>query len=220
MEFETEEQQIEAIKKWWKDYGPTIALGLVIGLAGVFGYRYYDSQQEVQLANASDAYEDVLVLLKEPNDHEKFMAAAAAFKSEHQDSIYNNLLSLQLAKLAVDADDLGTAAQHLRDTLNNAQHATIEHMVRIRLARILIAQEQLDEALTIIAGAIGDDYRSSYEMLRGDVWLAKGDRNRARQAYNSAKEKASDGPTHPSLDMLLDDLAGEVSVADVDIDSK
>ncbi len=216
MEFETEEQQIEAIKKWWKEYGLTIAAGLVLGLAGIFGFRYFTEQRELKMAEISGAYDSVLAILKEQSDQEKFMAEASTFKIAHSDTIYSNLLSFQLAKLAVDADDLGTAGQHLRDVLNNPQHGSIEHIARIRLGRILLEQGDADKALALIADAVGGEFQSSYELLRGDVWMAKGDRNRARQAYEAAKLNGTDGPENPNLEMLLTDLTDETTVAEVE----
>lgn len=214
MEFETEEQQIEAIKKWWKENGMTIAAGLILGIVGLFGYRYFVEQKELNMEQTSDAYESVLATLKQQNDKEKFITEVSAFNLDHSDTIYSNLLSFQLAKLAVDENDLGTAAQHLRDILNNPQHGTVEHIARIRLARVLIAMNEGDVALAVIAEAKGEDFRSSYESLRGDVWMSKGDRNRAHQAYEAAKLHSADGPMNPSLDMLLTDLADETAVAD------
>lgn len=216
MEFETEEQQIEAIKKWIREYGLSIIVGLVLGVAGIFGYRYFAEQTELEMGDTSATYESVLDILKVQNDKEKFITEAAVFNLNHSDTIYSNLLSFQLAKLAVDAKDLGTAAQHLRDILDNPQHGTIEHIARIRLARILLAQGEADQALVLIADTGGENFRNSYEMLRGDIWLAKGDRNRARQAYAAAKAQGADGPVHPNLEMLLIDLAGESAVADVE----
>ncbi len=213
MDYETEEQQIEAIKKWWKENGMTIIAGLILGLMGIFGYRYIIKQHESQMAETSNAYESVTVLLQQDNN-EKFIAEAAEFNKENPDSIYANLLSFQLAKLAVKADDLATAGQHLSDILDNPQHGTIEHIARIRLGRVLLAQGEKDKALSLVADAAKDEFRSSYEILRGDIWMAKGDRNRARQAYSVAKEKSSDGPVYPNLDMLLTDLAEETTLAE------
>ena len=216
MEFETEEQQVEAIKKWFAEYGLTIVAGLVLGLGGIFGFRYYEGQKEYRLVQTSDAYESIISILREKKDNEKFIAEAATFNREHGDSIYNNLLSFQLAKLAVDANDLGSAAQHLRDVLNNPHHGTVEHIARIRLVRILLVQEQADEALTLIAQAVGDAYQSSYEMLRGDIWLSKGDKARAQKAYAAAKTHSNDGSSNPNLDMLLIDLAEQTSQAEAE----
>ncbi len=208
MDYETEEQQIEAVKKWWKEYGMTIFAGLAIGLVGIFGYRYFIDQREFQMVETSYAYDAVIANI---NDKEKFIAEAASFKTENSGTIYSNLLSLQLAKLAVDEDDLATAGQHLSDILDDPQHGTIEHIARLRLGRIILAQGDTDKALALVAEAAKDEFRSSYEMLRGDIWMAKGDRNRARQAYDTAKEQGTDGPVNPNLEMLLTDLSDETA---------
>jgi len=208
VDYETEEQQIEAVKKWWKEYGMTIFAGLAIGLVGIFGYRYYNEHQESQMAETSHAYDMVIANL---NDKEKFIAEAANYKAENAGTIYSNLLSLQLAKLAVDEGDLATAGQHLSDILDDPRHGTIEHIARLRLGRIILAQGDADKALALIADATKDEYRSSYEMLRGDIWMAKGDRNRARQAYDTAKEQGADGPVNPNLEMLMSELSNEAA---------
>ena len=44
--FETEEQQVEALKKWLNEYGMSIIIGLVLGLGGLFGYRYWDGMEQ------------------------------------------------------------------------------------------------------------------------------------------------------------------------------
>jgi len=210
VEYETEEQQIEAVKKWWKEYGMTIFAGLAIGLVGIFGYRYFIEQRELSMAETSHAYDTVIAKLQQ-NDKQAFVTEASSFNAEYPGTIYSNLLSLQLAKLAVDAQDLATAGQHLSDILDDPEHGTIENIARLRLGRVLLAQGDTDKALALIAEAPKDEFRSSYEMLRGDIWMAKGDRNRARQAYSSAKEHGADGPVNPNLEMLLTDLSEETA---------
>jgi predicted negative regulator of RcsB-dependent stress response len=39
--YETEEQQVDAIKKWWHENGTMLIVGAVVGLAGLWGWRYY-----------------------------------------------------------------------------------------------------------------------------------------------------------------------------------
>ncbi|MEW8396328.1 MAG: tetratricopeptide repeat protein, partial [Candidatus Thiodiazotropha sp.] len=38
-EYQTEEEQVEAIKRWWKENGTSVIAGLVIGLGGIFGWQ-------------------------------------------------------------------------------------------------------------------------------------------------------------------------------------
>jgi predicted negative regulator of RcsB-dependent stress response len=215
VEFETEEQQVEAIKKWFKEYGITILVGLVLGISGMFGYRYYIEMQENEKAAVSDAYQETIALYRADADNSVFIEAAAKFSSEHKDTIYNNLMAFQLAKVAVAEKDLATAEQHLQTALNQAQHPIIEHLARLRLARVLVASDKADQALSLIADVDMGAYQGSYEMVRGDIWMAKGDAERAKSAYEKAKSLNVDGPVHPSLEMLLTELAGESSAAKV-----
>ncbi len=205
MEFETEEQQAEAVKKWFKDYGLTIVLGLVIGLGSVFGYRHYISEQEQTYAQASVGFNDVMTVI---TDTETFNNRVAEFKATHGDTnVYSNLLGLQQAKQAIDAKDLATAESYLTEVMNNANHTIIEHTARIRLVRVMIALQKFEEALTTIAGATDQAYSYSYDLLRGDIWLARGDKQKAKTAYEKAKSNSDSEPTHPDLDILLAQLA-------------
>lgn len=204
MEFETEEQQAEAVKKWFKEYGLTIVLGLVIGLGGVFGYRHYDTEKELGYMQASVAYNEVLGSLE---DKDAFAAKVVEYINEHGANVYSNLLVLQQAKFAIDDKDLAKAESLLANVMSQANHTIIEHTARLRLVRVMIALEKYEQALTTIAGATGEAYNYSYELLRGDVWLARGDKEKAKDAYEKAKTLSEQSPVHPDLDILLAELA-------------
>ena len=47
--YKTEEEQVEAIKKWWQENGKSIIAGVVIGITAIFGWRAYDSHMAVQV---------------------------------------------------------------------------------------------------------------------------------------------------------------------------
>lgn len=204
MEFETEEQQAEAVKKWFKEYGLTIVLGLVIGMGGVYGYRYYETEKEAGFEQASVAYADAMASIA---DKTAFDGKVAQYKTEYGNNVYSNLLGFHQAKMAVDSNDLAAAESVLADVMANAGHEVVEHTARIRLARVQIGQEKYEEALTTIAGAKGDAYNYSYELLRGDIWLARGDQQKAKDAFAKAQELSGQGPSHPDLAVLLAELS-------------
>ena len=62
-QFATEEQQVEAIKRFWKDNGTAIIIGAVLGLGGLWGWRYYSDSQLEAKAQASVEYQQAVETL-------------------------------------------------------------------------------------------------------------------------------------------------------------
>ena len=59
--YKTEEEQVEAIKKWWSENGKSIIAGIIIGIAAIFGWRGYENHTAMQAKAASMLYEQLLV---------------------------------------------------------------------------------------------------------------------------------------------------------------
>ena len=57
---ETEEQQVEALKKWWTENASVMILGVAIGASVLFGWRYYDNYKIQHAEEASSLYDSVL----------------------------------------------------------------------------------------------------------------------------------------------------------------
>ena len=49
----TEEEQVEQLKKWWKENGLSIVGGVVVGLALVFGWRSWQHHQLERSAHST-----------------------------------------------------------------------------------------------------------------------------------------------------------------------
>ena len=62
--YETEEQQVEAIKSWWKENGKAVVIGGVVGIGAILGWKYYQSSQITAKETASAAYERALTALQ------------------------------------------------------------------------------------------------------------------------------------------------------------
>ena len=56
----TEEEKIEAIKKWWNQNGKSIIAGIVIGITAIYGWRGYINYNISQEKVASIIYEKLL----------------------------------------------------------------------------------------------------------------------------------------------------------------
>ncbi|MDA0790980.1 MAG: tetratricopeptide repeat protein [Proteobacteria bacterium] len=221
MAAETDEEQIEVLKNWWKENGNSLVITVVVALAAVFGYRAWENNVAQSAADASAMYEDLSGSLNSgPIDtlSTEVLASIRAIgdrlKTEHGDSAYAHFGALHLAKVAVDKGELEVAEAELRWMLDNDVSELLEPVARMRLARVLGAQERVDEALAVLDNAPGAaGYEASWDELRGDLLFQKGDAAAAHAAYQRAFNALPAGQTRPFLKMKLDDLSGQAAAS-------
>lgn len=197
----TEEQQVEQIKAWIKENGKAVVLGAVIGLGGLYGWRYYQSEVQAAKEQASDAYTQVINRLESGNADA--IADVQVFITANESSQYSVLAALQLAKVQVQAGELDAAAGQLSWAIGNTQDVAILPIAQTRLARIYAEQEKFDEALAELDKVTAESWKAKVAELRGDVLLQKGDTVAAREAYVQAQQLGGS----PALKIKLDDLA-------------
>ncbi|MCD9499157.1 YfgM family protein [Photobacterium carnosum] len=200
-DYATEEQQVEAIKSWWKNNGKAVVLGAVIGLGGLLGWRYYQSEVHVAKHLASDSYTQVVTALD--NKSKTAVTEAQTFIKANKDSQYAVLAALQLAKVQVENNHLDGAIEQLNWVINNTKDNAILPLAVTRLARIYAEQQKFTEALAELKKVTIPSWNENIAELRGDILLQKGDIQAARDAYIEAQQDGSS----PALQMKLNDLA-------------
>lgn len=185
-EFETEEQELEALKKWLKENGPSIVIGLVVGIGGLFGWRYYLDYKTGHAAEASDRYQSVLQQVVTGRADEFTAVQADQLRNDYTDTPYAALASLAQARQAHINGNEEDALMQLDWAMKNASTPELEHTARLRMARILLAQQKYDEAGSILEKDYPGGYAAVYEELKGDLYVARGDLAQARIAYDKA----------------------------------
>jgi len=200
---DTEEQQVERIKEFWKEHGKGIVAGAVIGFGLFYGWRFYDQHTMEQQQLASAKYEQLTTALSEGS--ENALVEAQNFVSDNSDNIYAHLVALQLAKEAVSKDDLATAVTSLQLVVDNAEDNNIKALASIRLARVLVAQDQADTALELVRSSYPEAYQGYAAEIEGDILANKGQNEDARAAYQRALE--ADESLTPALQMKINSLA-------------
>ena len=203
-DYRTDEEQAEALKKWWNENGKFIIAGVVIGIGAIFGWRGYNTHQAQQAVEASVLYEQMIIASRE-DDSENVAVYANRILENYKSSTYATFATLMLAKQAAETGELDEAETHLRWVLNNSSQEEFEHVARLRLARVLIAGEKLDQADKTLKVSNTGDFSSRYEELRGDILVKQNRVDEARQAYEKALANSADG-NNPILQMKLDDL--------------
>ncbi|MDN2481931.1 YfgM family protein [Vibrio agarivorans] len=200
--YDSEEQQVEAIKDWWKENGKAVILGTVVGIGGLLGWRFYqDSVIEAQEA-ASDAYTTAVTQLAAQGADAQ--DTVQSFITANSDSEYATLAALQLAKVQVEADELDAALEQLNWAKSNSKDTGLTAVATYRVARVLVEQGKDTEALSELDALTHSDWAGRVAELRGDILLRSGDKDAAYQAYSEAQQSTDNSQT---LQMKLDDLA-------------
>ena len=207
--YNSDEQQAEAIKEWWKENGKAILVGATLGLVGMFGWRYFNEYRQGQMEQGAIAYEAIVKQLQ--TDHEKAFAPVAAFVKEHSGDSYGDLAALQLAAAAVKAGKLDLAVEQLQQVADKGNSDTIKPLAAIRLARVLLEQGKLEDASKRLDSIKADAYQSMVAEVRGDLFIKQGDKTKAMAAYQQAATASGD-KVSPELQMKLDELAVPKSV--------
>lgn len=196
--YTTEEQQVEAIKNWLRENGKSVVLGAIIGLGALYGWRYYQTEQQILKEQASDAYSQVVTMIAEnPENAEK---AVNEFIASNQTG-YADLVALQLAKSFVEKDDLVKAAAQLR-LVQASDDVVLQAIANLRLARIEIEQGHLDAAINELNKVTSESWKAQVEELRGDIALQQNNVEQAIAAYEASIAAAPSQVVQMKLDNL------------------
>jgi predicted negative regulator of RcsB-dependent stress response len=201
-----EQEQLAALKAWWKQWGPIVVLAIALALAGIAGYQIWSWHKGKQSAKAGDLYGSVTKALREGNV-QKARDNAKELVSSYPGSGYAPLAALSAARLAFEARDLADAKQQLQWVVDKAKDNEFKVVARLRLAAVLLDEKQYDEALKLLEPRPEDAMTHLLADLRGDAYVAKGALAEARTAYLAALEKTDiKSPYRNLIQIKLDAL--------------
>jgi len=209
--YETEEQQVDAIKKWWSENGTMLVVGAVVGLAGLWGWRYYGETVTTNQEKASTEFQQVLSKF-EADGEDQSSTEMRAFIADNKDNNYATLGALLLVKEAVQAKDFALAKTQLTNLLASNSYEPLTPVIQLRLARVNSELGDYQAALTTLDKITAKGFIVKANQSKGLVYLKQGDVEAARNAFQTAVD-ASEGRVDPLLQLQLDDLA--VAKADV-----
>jgi len=203
--YQTEDEQVDAIKAWWDKNGKSTLLGIVIVLASVFGWNNWSEHQRALSESASSRYQ--MMLSQVVNDPDGAVAMGESLKQEFKGSHYSVLAALMIAKIEVERGQLEVADAELRWAAAQSDNPLFVDLANSRLARVLLAQGRTDEALQILSKINSDSLSGLVAEIEGDVYITQGDRAKARVAYQKALAGYAQTPEKGSLVQIkLDDL--------------
>ena len=203
--YDTEEEQVAAIKRWWKENGASTIIGIVVGVIIIGGWNFWQTYTQDKANQASALYEELLA--SDSNEKiESVEKITERITEQYGSTAYATYAALLLAKTKVQQGEVESAKSILEKQMKIADSAELRNVARIRLVKLMLATDENEKGLQTIAEvdqSSSQGFSASYDELTGDLYLALGRLGEARTAYQSALRAGSNSPL---LQFKLDDI--------------
>ncbi|HHF5635779.1 TPA: YfgM family protein [Haemophilus influenzae] len=184
-----EEQEINQLKEWWKENGKTIIVAFILGVGGMFGWRYWQAHQAEQIAQASAQYDALINSVQQDEQAKK--ANIEQFVQANSKTAYTVFALLDEAKKATEKQDFSAAEANLNQALTQSQDEVLTSIVALRLSAVQFQLGQLDNALSTLNQVKGESFNARKAILTGDIQIAKGDKVAAKNSFEQAQQSGS-----------------------------
>ena len=196
----TDEEQVDRLKKLWKDYGITVVAALAIGIGGTVGWDYFKAFQSNEAQAASNLYTSYMEAsaLGEPTS-----TFIDELEAEFGDTAYYAFTLLREAKLSIDDENFESAHRSLTKAFEVAQGSPIGDLVALRKAKVEFELGDYEAVLVTLQAIETAGYQWQALMLKGDVHFQNDELDDAREAYQSAKDQLPTGFDSSGLDIRI-----------------
>jgi len=186
-------EQGEIVKKWLRENGSAIVMGLVIAFGGLFGFKQWQSWQDSNRQRASTEFA-VLDELLAAGQLDAAMENFQNLKDDYADSPYTSMAALQMARARIEENQTDLAIGLYEFVVQNGSPKALTVVARERLARVLLDQGRADEALQTLDGATDvSGFEARFAEVRGDIHYAEGRTEQAVSAYLDALDRLESG---------------------------
>ncbi|PID46326.1 MAG: hypothetical protein CSB47_05205 [Proteobacteria bacterium] len=177
-ELKSDEERAEELKAWWRENGTSVAAGIAIAVAGVVGWQQWQQYQTRQAESASALFQQA------QNAETDKLNALKKVIEEYDSTAYASLAALSAAAEASQSD--ATQTIDALKTASQGKDPNVATIAKLRLARVYIAEGKLTEAESLLDTNLAVAYTSLAEELKGDLYVAKKELDKARAAYDKA----------------------------------
>ena len=179
-----DDEKVELIKKWWKHYGNWVVGAIVFVLIAIVAWQYWQRHEISRAATASATYEEMITSLEQ--QPKAAQDIAAQLKQNYSGTVYADYAAFTLTKMAIERKDYPEAETQLQWVIDNSNTQVNEQLARIRLARVLIADNKAQQAITVLNAKKIPIFPGLSALVEGDAYQALGKVDFARNAYKKA----------------------------------
>ena len=202
--YNSEEEQLAALKRWWAANGSSAISGVVVGVLVIGGWNLWKSYNQGQGQLASAMYQQ-LIKANSEDKLESVNKISEQLAEKYGSTSYAAYAALVQAKIKVEQGDVATARQLLEHVAASAE-PELQNVAKLRLVRLLLAKGEYEQGLQLIAEMDQtkvQGFTAGFEELKGDLYVALDRIDEARTAYQNALRA---GQSSPLLQLKLDDL--------------
>ena len=180
-----EQEQLDQLKHFWKQYGNAITWVLIVVLAGFAGWNFYQYWQRSQATQAAALFDEVerSVASADPARMERVFAE---MKDRFGGTIYAQQSALLVARQLVAAGKPDAAKVSLTWLSEQAGEPGYQALAKLRLASILMDGKSYDAALALLNGAFPASFEGLVADRKGDVMSLRADKVKAIAEYERA----------------------------------
>lgn len=191
----TEEEQLDALKRWWKENWLSLVVPILVLLVGYFGWNMRQNHLAGQAQLASEKFSALTAAAETPpgqamtaEQKQTVGELAEGLASDYEGSLYADMANMVMARIFVDDDQLEAAATRLQTVVDSGASDSVKELAKARLARVLASSGDQEKALNLLAQSPSEAYKSLYAEVKGDIYLAQGKTEAANTAYSEAIE--------------------------------
>lgn len=198
-------EQEQIIKDWLRQNWFTIFAGIALGIGGLWGYAKWQNTQVAQNHEAATEYQQLMTVI----DNQSTQDAAdvlARYDEQYGVNFYAMKAHMALADRWLADNQIEQAIAEYNTVLNAKAGKPIAEMVRLRLARLYVANGSYDAAKEQLSMVQSGAYGTVVEEIKGDIFVAENNQSKAQDAYQLALLSGEGYSGKALLEMKLADV--------------
>lgn len=195
----TDEEQGEALKRWFIQNGLSLFMAIAVGAGSVIGYQQWQQYEIDEQSDAAGRYQELIELSvvnfadnETGADYERLLSVLGGLRETHGSSNYAALGAGIVAAQAVERGDFDLAVSQLTFAESALEFPELKAMASLRLARLELELGQADAALKRVGLITDEFFTGSVAELEGDILITLQKQSAALDAYQRAHSLLTD----------------------------
>ena len=180
-----EQEQLDQIKHFWKQYGNAITWGLIAILTAFASWNFYNYWQRSQANQAAALFDEVERTI-EAGDAAKIDRVFSDMKERFASTSYAQQSGLLAAQHFANAGKPESATAALTWVAEKSSDAGYQAVAKLRLAGLLMDAKDLDGALSQLGGKFPAGFEALVADRTGDILALQGKTPEAVDQYLKA----------------------------------